>query len=410
MLLRTRILTLSLSVGALFLGNTAYGRSIWVQATGLDPVHTDLNYVSFYEEQIAFEAACKLDSNRECHSLIDLGLGLMGFNSNQIKDIQSKFSNHKFERLPATRSLVLRTIQDILNGASSGDQIVIGLNDHGRPSTSKHSPSCMSFSRELVCENEIAEIIKNSRISERGIRVLIVANACFSGGFNNLSARNICVVSTAAQRQASQTSMVEFWPTLLKNLEAGKVRAVSDIKKIFDPVQSSVRLASSAENERMCDATREMVLKQISSPPQIGFGEWIRIAASGVKKNPSKSDQGFSDSLSYSTLLLLQIEHLKPISGRIDCSERPNHVCDQLNDLLQVTPSFRELLYSDSVTDNAIYGSSFIKQVRNLLPCLSHWDLADSDYGADTQNFPVRTFSAKDLADANYCEDHFSLE
>lgn len=397
---------------AMSIAETAFCKAIWIHATGLDTKNPSQNYETFYQEHLAFEQICLHKADRECLFFIDLSPSLMSPYAQKV--LKSSLDQFSPRNLPASRSAVYSAIEDALARSGANDEVVISLKNHGLASSSEQSPSCIFFDGGPICENHIRDLLIRTKTKEKGVRVLIVANACYSGGFNNLSSRNVCVVTSSAQGDTGKTSSTKFWPLLKKGYHGAKISRLSDVLKFIDPISNSVRLGSQAETQRQCNVARSIVVPQLEFPPKDQFGLSLSTFSHEIRSAESlhqkKSHEDAQLLRAYTSGLLQRFENLHPKGSHFNCAGDPTNVCDSLNELVALEPEFTKMISSDSMFQSgAIVRSAFFKKLWEILPCIAHWDRPDKYHQPLADSFPVREFAPGEVSDALQCEAEFSL-
>lgn len=205
--------------------------STWIHAVGIDESNVNQNYDTFYQSAVSF--------NNECSQSKAKPTCLLYVNDNPtLHRSDSSFSDTIKNNLgiPNTEK-IKKIISDKVASAKDGDTVIISLQNHGAPVEGK-SPACIWLSaNDKICENDISEILKNK---PKGVKILINADACFSGAFADLSSSEVCTATQANRLEFGYTNRRSFWnaiseryPQTLKDLaepiikESGQQRLLS---------------------------------------------------------------------------------------------------------------------------------------------------------------------------------------
>lgn len=240
----------------LFVSSIALSKNHFIHVVGTSD-KAEKNYQSFFKEADSFKEFCKLISNQgaKCTSFINLGApGAPG----QIEIEDGKPRGKKSVQAPnapLTRKQVLDELISALKSSSPGDQVHFTLSDHGYPSI--FDPSCVTISAtDSICSGEIQEIIKEHK--KVGVKMFVSANACFSGGFADLSEREVCTSVSASKFKSSYNAPAtkfNYVNHIGSNLHDGKM-----IGPTFDG--RSLMMGSQVILNHLCSPIRETLSKQ----------------------------------------------------------------------------------------------------------------------------------------------------
>ncbi len=198
-----------------------YAKEVWFGITGINRQNREMNHTGFYTESNAFLQACKKNPNRECHRYINGNTSLAAESGKaNAPQIIGENSGTPTANRGASNSVVLRQITTTIANASAGDRIVISLSNHGGPGWDRggRDLSCIFVQHgQKICDSDLARIIGDLP-QRKGFQVAIVADGCFSGGFNKLSSRNVCVATTADQQRAGYGT--RFWSSVAERSPA----------------------------------------------------------------------------------------------------------------------------------------------------------------------------------------------
>lgn len=166
----------------------AIAMDTFIHATGINPHDLIHNYDEFYSQAVQFQNYCNKRSGTTCINAIDsqtppttaAGKALLG-------QLQGPV-------VPATKDSILSSLTFALANSKPGDQIFLGLKDHGAPGAGESS--CIYLSdKESLCSDEVNAVI--TKYKKPGVLVMVSADGCFSGGFADLSSKEVCTRVTA---------------------------------------------------------------------------------------------------------------------------------------------------------------------------------------------------------------------
>jgi hypothetical protein len=239
---------------SVFTVSAAMAKETWFGITGINNRNSAMNYSSFYDESNAFLQACKKNPNRDCRRYINPNLALAqdsgGPNAPQIiGENRGTPAHHR-----RTGNGILRSIEAAIANAQRGDRILISLNNHGGPGRDREGQqtSCIFIqSGQKICDSDLARIIGDLP-QRRGFQVAIVAEGCFSGGFNSLASKNVCVATTSDQQRAAYGT--RFWQSVNESSPATLADAGRTYNNGGNPYDRTM-LASQYIENLGCQAT-----------------------------------------------------------------------------------------------------------------------------------------------------------
>ena len=183
----------------IFVVSASVAKETWFGITGINNNNPAMNYSSFYDESNAFLQACKKNPDRDCRRYINSNEALA---QDANKPNAPKIIGEN-RGIPTTNRQkgdgILKEIETAIANARRGDRILISLNNHGGPGRDRagKETSCIFIKhRQKICDSDLAKIIGDLP-QRKGFQVAIVAEACFSGGFNSLVNKNVCVATTS---------------------------------------------------------------------------------------------------------------------------------------------------------------------------------------------------------------------
>lgn len=185
--------------------SSGHSGNVWIHAVGIDQSNISQNYDTFYQSAVAFNKECEQSSAKPtCFLFINddpkLRPGTSSFNDS----IRKNFG-------PTNSQNLKKTIADKIQQAKDGDTVIISLQNHGAP-VDGQSPACIWLSSDdHICESDLAEILKSK---PKGVKVLINADACFSGAFADLSSSEVCTATLANRLEFGYTNRRSFWNAL----------------------------------------------------------------------------------------------------------------------------------------------------------------------------------------------------
>lgn len=233
-------------------------KETWFGITGINNTNPAMNYSSFYDESNAFLQACKKNPNRDCRRYINSNPALAqdagGPNAPRI--IGENRGTPQTNRKQGTG--VLQDIATAIENAKSGDRIVISLNNHGGPGWDRagRDTSCIFLqNRQKICDSDLARIIGDLP-KRKGFQVAIVAEGCFSGGFNSLANSNVCVATTSDQQRAAYGA--RFWQSVNESNPATLADLGRNYNNGGNPYDRTM-LASQYMENLGCQATQSAI-------------------------------------------------------------------------------------------------------------------------------------------------------
>lgn len=214
-----------------------------------------MNYSHFYDESNSFLQACKKNPSRDCRRYINSNTSLAqdagGPNAPRI--IGENRGTPQTNRKEGTG--VLQDIANVINNAKAGDRVVISLNNHGGPGWDRagRDTSCIFVQNgQKICNSDLARIIGDLP-RRKGFQVAVVAEGCFSGGFNSLANSHVCVATTSDQQRAAYGS--RFWQSVNESSPATLADAGRTYSNGGNPYDRTM-LASQYMENLGCHATQ----------------------------------------------------------------------------------------------------------------------------------------------------------
>lgn len=232
--------------------STATAKDVWIHAIGIDEnVHAQ-NFGDLYRSGPDFEASCASSRRKpECHLFLNEDKSLMPG-----EPIPLDIKNNKGPpRSAALKSL----IQQKLANADRGDTIIISLVNHGAPVAGKSSSCIWLSSKDYICDDDLKELLKSK---PAGVKVLVNADACFTGGFSNLASSEICV-TTASDSFNFGTGVTHGLWNAVKNRH---IKKLSDIEEpIFNESGTQLLLTSQLAISQRCREARAKLGSPVST-------------------------------------------------------------------------------------------------------------------------------------------------
>lgn len=166
-----------------------FAENIWIHAVGIDELHPTQNYSNYYRSAADFNEKCaQSGKSSQCHLFINNDTRYHSPNQSSFpENIQS------IETIPIGKTYQSYFKNKIMN-AKSGDTVVISLQNHGAPVLGGGSSCIWMNSKDYICNSDVAEILK---YKPAGVKVVLSGNACFAGGFAELSTSDVCTVTTS---------------------------------------------------------------------------------------------------------------------------------------------------------------------------------------------------------------------
>ena len=236
---------LPLLISIFLISPCAQAKDVWIHAIGIDENIHSQNYADFYRSGEDFETACaQSDQHPDCHLFLNADKA----NVPDGADVSLDFK--KNEGAPNAQNLKL-FIQQTLAKAGKGDTVVISLDDHGGPVAGK-SPSCIWLaSNNYICEDDLKEILKNK---PPGVKVLVSADGCFSGGFMNLATKETCVATASSRLDFGTLVTHGLWNAV----KSRHIKTLADIKEpIFNESGAELLLTSQMATAQRCKVLRD---------------------------------------------------------------------------------------------------------------------------------------------------------
>lgn len=256
-----------------------FGKETWLQVTGISDKNVHNNIDPLYESSAYFSAVCKRKSDRVCEKYI---------NPNE-EPGRTKFS--EIVKMPdnkgrAAKTVVINRIKKAITEATAGDKIVISLEGHGTPAPYKKATSCIYInSGEVICDDELKDLLAQIK---PGVKVAVIADACYSGGFVSLSSPNVCFVAKSDQRYRSYNYFGEsFW----SNVFTGKVNKLSDVSKLNQFRGAEYRLGSFVMQANGCESIRRQISAKLG---KTAFRDTLNCAQGDNVTDADKSVRGFN--------------------------------------------------------------------------------------------------------------------
>lgn len=174
----------------------------WIHMVGINEMDNTQNYSAFYKSAADFNKKCEGSSKTRCHLLINND---RKHRSLRYDDYPENLKN--IESLPKGMSYA-DYLQSKITKAKAGDTVIISLQNHGTPVKDRGASCVWMNSTEQICETDLERILKKK---PRGVKVVISGNACFSGGFAQLSSSEVCTVTTASRLNVGYTQLRSLW-------------------------------------------------------------------------------------------------------------------------------------------------------------------------------------------------------
>jgi hypothetical protein len=239
-------------------------KSTWINVVGIHEHYTPLNYFSFYSENKDFLKFCKENPSRDCVNYINPDVNLMHLTKSDAQVVKSfgiefnKFFGLTSSQGPADKTKVFESLKKAIENANENDEIIFSLKNHGGPNEEGKSPSCITLnSKEEICENELKEFLaQNPR--KPGVKLLVVADGCYSGGFVSLSSKNTCVVTTAPQKAVGYAGTARIWDLLKEQ----KITKLSQLTQTSAGNAFAIRTASQIGLFQQCESVRRFLTEQ----------------------------------------------------------------------------------------------------------------------------------------------------
>lgn len=179
-----------------------FAKNIWIHAVGIDERNPTQNYASFYRSAADFNEKCDKEKSAQCHLFINNEPQYRSPNYNSFPE-----NIHSMEILPKGQSYQTY-IQNKLIKAKSGDTVIISLENHGAPVLGGGSSCIWMNSKDYICDTDIAEILKSK---PAGVKVVVSGDACFSGGFAQLSSSEVCTITSASRLNYGYVQSRSLW-------------------------------------------------------------------------------------------------------------------------------------------------------------------------------------------------------
>lgn len=231
----------------------AQAKDVWIHAIGIDEnVHTQ-NRADFYRTGQNFESVCANSSKQpECHLFVNDDKSLVpgGW------PIELEIKQNKG---PARSGTLKTLIQQSLAKAGKGDTVIISLLNHGAPVAGKSSSCVWLSSKDYICDDDLKELLKNK---PPGVKVLVNADACFTGGFANLASSEICVTTASDSFNFGTGVTHDLW-NAVKNRHLKKL---SDIEEpVYNESGTQLLLASQLAISQRCQAARQKLDQSVTT-------------------------------------------------------------------------------------------------------------------------------------------------
>lgn len=141
-----------------------------------------------------------------------------------------------------------------MNPQVNVSQISISLQNHGAPDESGAGKSCVWMnSKDYICDSDIALILKNK---PAGVKVVISGNACYSGGFADLSSSDVCTVTSASRLNVGYTQGRSFWNAISER----HPKYLSDLREpIVAESGRQMLLGSQVIMQQLCQEARTKI-------------------------------------------------------------------------------------------------------------------------------------------------------
>ncbi len=209
-------------------------KEVWIQAVGIDETNPSQNYDEFYEQSANFSRACQMKSDRICEKYANNNLS---YARNSKSALATEFDKTAdFKGVASKENFIFRLRQIILQ-SKEGDKIVVSLLNHGGPPPEgQPGKSCVFLSAtECISEEDIKQVVS---LAPKGVKTVIVADACYSGAFADLSNRDTCVITAADQHHTGSIDSINLW----NSIKTGEVKTLADYSKKAIDIGGNVRL------------------------------------------------------------------------------------------------------------------------------------------------------------------------
>jgi len=231
----------------------AFAKDVWIHAIGVNEEMPSQNYGDFYRSANYFESVCS-DSTRkpECHLFLNEEKTLMPTGGDPIELNLTR--NSGAPSAEALKALIL----DKFSKAERGDMIVISLKNHGAPVAGQSSSCIWLSARDYICDKDLAEILKSK---PAGVKVLIDADACFSGAFANAASPEVCVAVGSDQLNTGSLATHGLWD----QIKTRRPKSLYDLREpVFKESGAQIILTSQLALGQLCQNAREKIGRDLS--------------------------------------------------------------------------------------------------------------------------------------------------
>jgi hypothetical protein len=235
---------------------SATAKETWIQAVGIDENNPGQNFTEFYNSSADFSKACQMKTDRICEKYVNNDLN---FARNRLIARGSGFDKTADFKGPITKDNFLSRLREILSKSKAGDKVVISLMNHGGPpKEGQTGKSCVYLnSSECISDEDLKRALS---VAPKGVKTVIVADACYSGAFGDLSNRDTCVLSAAGQRHTGSVSSIDLW----RAIRTGKIKTLTEYSTKAVGFSENVRLGSQNMAENNCENLREQIAKSFT--------------------------------------------------------------------------------------------------------------------------------------------------
>lgn len=227
--------------------NFTFGADSWIHVVGIDEQNPQQNQSAFYKSAQDFEDACAEKSAKDCTQFVNLNPKL-----SVNPEVVPKSLGHN-KGATTTKGLSDFIEAKLKESAQSGGSVVISLQNHGAPVAGRGG-SCIGLSTtELFCTDDLKPLLQKYP----NAKVLISANACYSGGFADLSSPNICAITYADRLHYGLGGTGRsLWNSIVERRAA----TVSNVAQpLFKEIGSGPLLASQQILQQICAPARKQL-------------------------------------------------------------------------------------------------------------------------------------------------------
>lgn len=420
-----------------FLSQIASAKNVWIDVVGLSEKHIEDNYISFYQSADSFLKMCKTSQLKpDCKLFLNQSIPVVGSNAKVV----SQF--HFPETENSNKKNILDYLSRALIQAGSGDTVLFNLTSHGAPVVDQGNSCSFINATERICETDLKEIIK---LKNKGTKLFINAEGCFSGAFADLSSSEVCVATRVDRRSGALSSEGFIWDLLSKK----KITQLNDFGSILGDRYSQIPILASVQMKNlMC---RDFRMKNYKNwPQQTSFfveNEDEKNYFEKINKNTDFYTKDFTNEIAEDILtnypMFLKNKILgfiefrkeaknfdcKPIFNKKFCESYhtffSSHVDAKIERLLAIAqkievakkPEQLNLLKQFKLEFNQLYSGQVLESWNEIEPCFFNME-ADitqeeieyfNDHKFQGELFP-RAFNQKDIDEAKSCESQIKFD